>query len=225
MEPAGLVIGIAGLAGLFSSCLEAIDRVKDYRSYASDSGSLIVQLDAHRVRLERWGHDVGFENGRLSADHDRRLDDTQTRSVIEDLLTIINGTLGSDGRPHQAGSGHTHLDATLGNTNQPRTLEGVGSRRRKLTWALGGKGDRTVQVTQLGKLVQLLHDLVPPDRVASTRPTTDVGSLEALRGAGPLDSTPRPGTRSEHVWLAEIRQTMAELRQTLAEARGEMARP
>ncbi|KFA81732.1 hypothetical protein S40288_05985 [Stachybotrys chartarum IBT 40288] len=130
VEPAGLVIGIAGLAGLFSSCLEAIDTVTEYRSFASDSG------------LERWGHDVGFENGRLSADHDQRLDDTQTRSVVENLLTIINGTLGSDGRPHQAGRGHTHLDATLGNTSQFRTLEGVGSMRRKLTWALGGKGDR-----------------------------------------------------------------------------------
>ncbi|ROT37132.1 hypothetical protein SODALDRAFT_279597 [Sodiomyces alkalinus F11] len=187
-------VGLVGLAGLFSSCLEAIDRVKDYKSFSSDSSSLNVQLDAHRVRLERWGRDVGLDNGRLSADHDRRLDDNQTRSVVEELLAIINGTLGSDGRPGQTGSGHTHLDATLGNTKQPRTLEGVGSRRRKLTWALGGKGDRTVQVTQLGKLVQLLHDLVPPDRAASTRPTTD------------------------HGWLTEFHQTLAEFRQTLAEA-------
>ncbi|KAI6777808.1 uncharacterized protein J7T54_002844 [Emericellopsis cladophorae] len=205
-------------------CKEAIDRVKDYQSFASDSASLSVQLNAHRVRLERWGRSVGLDNGQLSAEHDPLLDDDQTRSMVGSLLTIINSTLGSDGRQYQARGVPTNLDATLGNINQLRTLDGVGSRRRKLTWALGGKGDRTMQITQLGKLVQHLHDLVPPGRVATTPPTTDLGSLDAFRGAGPLGTTPRPGTQSEHVWLAEIRQTMAEYRQALAEVQAETRR-
>jgi hypothetical protein len=53
----------------------------------------------------------------------------------------------------------------------PRTRHGMASepRRRKLAWALWGKGRRTEQVERFEKLVQDLHDLVPPDAGQGTR--------------------------------------------------------
>lgn len=53
--------------------------------------------------------------------------------------------------------------------DQPRTRQGAAeSKICKLTWALGGKGDRIVQVKLLGNLVQQLHYLVPPERADGT---------------------------------------------------------
>lgn len=37
MEPVGLAVGVLGLAGLFSTCLEAVDKVQSYRSFGVDS--------------------------------------------------------------------------------------------------------------------------------------------------------------------------------------------
>ncbi|KAK4077226.1 hypothetical protein Purlil1_12440 [Purpureocillium lilacinum] len=44
MEAAGLVIGVAGLAGLFNSCLEAVDKVQSYQTFGADSHVLDTRL-------------------------------------------------------------------------------------------------------------------------------------------------------------------------------------
>lgn len=215
MEAAGLGIGIAGLAGLFSACLEAIEKVKAYKSFTSDADALNVQYDAHRLRLERWGRSVGLASGQLSADHHQRLDDSQTSSAIADLLRIINNILGSDGGSKPTRRGLTGLlqDAALGaGVDHPRTRQGVTeSKTRKLTWALGGKGDRTVQVKLLGNLVQQLHYLVPPQQADGTHPTPDVSSGDTSRGTDPLSKVQTPETQSQPGWLAEIRQALAQV--------------
>ncbi|KAH7377247.1 prion-inhibition and propagation-domain-containing protein [Plectosphaerella cucumerina] len=215
MEAAGLGIGIAGLLGLFSACLEAIDKVKAYKSFTTDADALNVQCDNHRLRLEYWGRNVGLANGQLSADYYQRLDDDKTRSSVADLLRIIHSVLGSDGGSKQTGRGITGLlkNTTLGATaNHPRTRQGAAeSKTRKLTWALGGKGDRTVQVKLLGDLVQQLHNVVPPERTGSTHPTPDISSHEALRGTDALGKAQTPGTQSElGSLLAEFRQALAQ---------------
>jgi hypothetical protein len=51
IKAAGLGIGIAGLAGLFSARLEAIDKVKSYKSFTADADTLNVQYDAYRLTL------------------------------------------------------------------------------------------------------------------------------------------------------------------------------
>lgn len=169
MEVAGLGIGIAGLVGLFSSCLEAIDKVKDYKSSTFDPDALNVQFDAERLRLQHWGCNVGLEleNGRLSTSHHERLNDNKLRSMVEDLLRIIHDILKSDERFDQSGNGKAGLSSNVASSraNQPRrTRERVArSRTSRVIWARGGgKGDRTAQVTQLGSLVQHLYNLVPP---------------------------------------------------------------
>ncbi|KAH7128917.1 ankyrin-1, partial [Dactylonectria macrodidyma] len=55
MEPIGLAVGIAGLAGLFSSCLEAVDMIHTYLSFGADSQVLDTRFRAAKVRLEKWG--------------------------------------------------------------------------------------------------------------------------------------------------------------------------
>ncbi|KAH7129676.1 hypothetical protein B0J13DRAFT_563207 [Dactylonectria estremocensis] len=52
MEPVGLAIGAAGLAGLFSSCLEAVDKVQSYKSFKTDSHVFDAQFRAKKLRFE-----------------------------------------------------------------------------------------------------------------------------------------------------------------------------
>ncbi|KAH6990055.1 hypothetical protein EDB80DRAFT_781838 [Ilyonectria destructans] len=130
METAGLVVGLAGLAGLFNSCLESINKVQSYQTFGTDSHVL-------DTRFKRWGLGVGIEQGRLLPDHHSALDDKDTSTVVTDLLHIIikaicdaNNT--PPRRTRTAGPGDEGL-------HQPRHPYAVASesRRRKMTWAHG----------------------------------------------------------------------------------------
>ncbi|KAK2053480.1 hypothetical protein LY76DRAFT_468312, partial [Colletotrichum caudatum] len=61
-------------------------------------------------------------------------------------------------------------DDLLG-SHRSRARHGPSSepRRRKLTWALWGKGERTEQVSVFDKLIQQLHNIVPPRTAEGTR--------------------------------------------------------
>ncbi|KAK4232857.1 hypothetical protein C8A03DRAFT_39490, partial [Achaetomium macrosporum] len=214
MEPASLSIG---LVGVIQPLIHLSGIVKAYRSFAPDSDALNAQFEAERLRFERWICGVGPDKGQLLADH-------QARSVVEDLLSVIDNILETKENIYQiwgAKSGPLNK-ATSGTVNQRHTREGdTGSKRRKLVWALGRKQHFTDLVTRFGKVVQQLHDLVPPDQAASTRSTTGNGSHEPLQGADPQSNVPGTTTEFERGLQAEFCQTLVELRQALAEAQGE----
>lgn len=86
MEVTGLIIGIAGL---FSACLEAADRVQSYRSFGADSHILGTRFQAAKIVLEQWGARAGFENDTLSQKHSPELDQPDIKIAVKDVLTII----------------------------------------------------------------------------------------------------------------------------------------
>ncbi|KAI9896030.1 hypothetical protein N3K66_009099 [Trichothecium roseum] len=90
MEVAGLVIGVAGLAGLFSTCLEAMAKVQDYVDYRSDLFMLETQLRAVKVRFEKWGKCVGVAEGKSLVNHHPALSDEQISRSVRELLECIN---------------------------------------------------------------------------------------------------------------------------------------
>src|SRR5437762_8290269 len=65
MEPGGLAVSIVGLAGLFSLCLDVIEKVEKYKDFGTDSRTLIAQFEADKLRFKRWGEKVGFKNQKL----------------------------------------------------------------------------------------------------------------------------------------------------------------
>ncbi|KAH7113125.1 prion-inhibition and propagation, helo domain-containing protein [Dactylonectria estremocensis] len=179
MEPVGLAVGIAGLAGLFSSCLEAVEKVQSYRSFGADSQVLDTQFKAEKLRFEQWGRHVGFDRGTPSADHHQALDDPDISSAVRDLLLIIDNICNANGasrRPLLARTGLAQDELFRARQAQPSRTAPSESRRRKLAWALGGRGERTEQVNLLGKVVQQLHNLVPPDSAKATRPVHEPNS-------------------------------------------------
>ena len=60
MEPVGFTIGVMGLAGLFSTCMQCFDYVQLGRAFGDDYGKCLLRLDAAKLRLSRWGEAVGI---------------------------------------------------------------------------------------------------------------------------------------------------------------------
>ena len=69
MEAAGRGIGVAGLVGLFNTCVDIIERVDSYKDVGGESRSLLARFEADRVRLRRWGQIVGLDKHQPD-DHD-----------------------------------------------------------------------------------------------------------------------------------------------------------
>lgn len=60
MEPVGFAIGIAGLAGTFTACVDCYEYIQLGRNFGHDYGKCLLRLDAAKVRMTRWGASVGL---------------------------------------------------------------------------------------------------------------------------------------------------------------------
>jgi Ras family protein A len=60
MEAAGLAVGVVGLAGLFSACVDCFHYIDAGRRYEYDSEILIAKFHIQHVRLYLWGYLVGL---------------------------------------------------------------------------------------------------------------------------------------------------------------------
>ncbi|VUC30448.1 unnamed protein product [Clonostachys rosea] len=163
MELAGLVVGVAGLAGIFSSCVGAIERVQSYHAYAADSGALATRFKVAKVRFEGWGAAVGIQDSKLLADHHPALDDPSRIEVITEMLQIILKAICDENHKFstQARPSKLHNNATL-RSNATHASTSSESKKRKVQWALWGKDGRMERVELFEKLVDGLHHLVSP---------------------------------------------------------------
>lgn len=59
-EVFGIVAGAAGLAGLFTPCVECFEYIQFGRSFGKDYETCLVKFDVVRLRLSRWGTSVGL---------------------------------------------------------------------------------------------------------------------------------------------------------------------
>ncbi|KAF5675933.1 ankyrin repeat domain-containing protein [Fusarium denticulatum] len=214
METVGLVIGVAGLAGLFTSCVEALDKIQSYRTFGTDSHVLNTRFKAARARFERWGPGVGIEQGRLKHAHHPALDDKAVSDAVAELLHIIVEAICDAGNvpPRRArGTGFDNKDSVeRGRPTARNTMHE--SKTKKMSWALWGKGKRAEQVEIFEKLVQQLHNLVPPrtENNPWSAGNPDAGRTDTLtQGADP-----------GHGWYDEIRRVLERIKEDIrAEAR------
>ncbi|KAI1744803.1 prion-inhibition and propagation-domain-containing protein [Xylaria scruposa] len=85
MEVAGLAIGIAGLSGLFTACIDCFELVQRGRYLGHDYVLLERKFANQRIRLVTWGQACGFTKNH----YDTRIDeDPQVRDAIE--LTLAH---------------------------------------------------------------------------------------------------------------------------------------
>jgi hypothetical protein len=83
MEVAGLAVGVAGLAGLFSCCNSAFQLVQKGRSFGRDYKILETKFANQELRLRAWGRASGLADG---TGYDKRLDERELRQQVEATL-------------------------------------------------------------------------------------------------------------------------------------------
>ncbi|ETS78829.1 hypothetical protein PFICI_08682 [Pestalotiopsis fici W106-1] len=183
MEIAGLGIGIAGLAGMFSTCLDVVERIDSYKDFGIDSRAIMSQFDAQKLLFKRWGKAVGFEGSRLRDDHHEYLDDATTLSVVQSILDSIceiagdpdRLSLGKQDRPEFAGPKRQPYGAQ---ESWHGRFRGDASHKAKIGWTLRHKARFLALIQHFGNLVEKLHQLVPPNAPMSM----DLMAKQALRG-------------------------------------------
>ncbi|KAF2183047.1 P-loop containing nucleoside triphosphate hydrolase protein [Zopfia rhizophila CBS 207.26] len=87
MEAAGLVVGIAGLAGLFNVCSSAFKLVLKGRAFNKDYKILETKFSNQELRLRAWGRACGLIDG---TQYDARLDEPELNRQLVSTLECIN---------------------------------------------------------------------------------------------------------------------------------------
>jgi hypothetical protein len=86
MEPIGLGIGVAGLAGLFSACIDCFELVQRGRYHGRDYLLLETKFANQSLRLKTWGRACGFLDNNSD---DNTLGDEEIRDSIEMTLAHL----------------------------------------------------------------------------------------------------------------------------------------
>lgn len=178
MEPVGLAVGVAGLAGLFSAVLETIDKVRDYKTFANDSQILAVQFEAESVRFEEWGRKIGLDQGQFPTDLATGIEQrtfNAVRTLVQYAYDILKADDSSKKKERVGSSALGEESYEMNSTGSAHHVT-ADSKKSKLKWVFGGKVDRAEQVRLFGVIVQKLHDLVSPDHWQRTQPAHGLAS-------------------------------------------------
>ncbi|RBA10433.1 hypothetical protein FPRO05_05022 [Fusarium proliferatum] len=163
MEPVGLAVG---LVGLFSTCMDVMQRVDSYRTADRDSRQLDAQLNATMHLFEQWGDGVGISKGKLSDNHHPDLDNPRTYAVVQGLLNSIKDFSTNSNEPSSPkGLQKTPSFPMSGDVS---SHDSKISRWQKTAWALRGKLKQTSHVQALAGLVSDLYSIVSPDTAGSS---------------------------------------------------------
>lgn len=173
MEPVGFAVGVVGLAGLFSVCLEVIDRVDSYKEFGVESRSIIAQFEADKHLFIKWAKDVGIDKDKLNNNYHSHLYNPEINLIVQNILSSIQeifskteGTVSNLQPVMEAGPTSFPSGIHFLNTRKKaQNPEGAISKRVKIGWSLRSRAKFISQVQQFGALVQRLHSLVPPDEL------------------------------------------------------------
>jgi Prion-inhibition and propagation len=183
MEPVTFTVGVAGLIGTFTACVDCFEYIRIGRSLGADHQTAIVKLDLARLRLTRWGRSVGIVQG--DQDIDEAVAVTQLKSKLgapeKDFETVTN-TLGqlftlfkmSAETSNRLSSRIESEDETDNSTLNAdiaflhKRMRDLAIQRQKkstvlqkTSWALHRKKDFTNLVDQITELTSALVEVAP----------------------------------------------------------------
>jgi hypothetical protein len=93
MEVVGFTIGVVGLAGLYSTCIQLLGQIESSRTdyIARELHTLHARLCTTKHLLKEWGQALGLDSNGIpiSESHNPKLADAEKRKVRLDILTVI----------------------------------------------------------------------------------------------------------------------------------------
>jgi hypothetical protein len=100
MEAAGAAVSIISLVGLFSSVLEALEKVDAYRKFGDESRFITTQLELNKAHFRQWADRVGIADptsaagaAKPRAEHHPKLDDPVIYKLVKRTLECMNERL------------------------------------------------------------------------------------------------------------------------------------
>lgn len=167
------MVGLSGVVGLFTSCLEIVQRYDTYKTATRDKRSLDVQLDGAIYRLKHWGNSVGIKGEKLSDNHHPAFRNPETIGLVNAILRNIGEILDLSDDANRSVDVQK-APACVINHHQFSSSTKL-PRLERAAWALGGRFKQTNHIQALEPLVSLLYDIVPP---AGAKPLLHTNSLE-----------------------------------------------
>jgi len=190
MDPISFTVGIVGLTGLFSVCLDVIDKVDSYKDFGSDARAIVTQYEAYKHLFTRWARDVGISEDTPNESYNRKLDNPATCLIVQKILSGIQEIFGKTERTFSGlqpvvGAGPTSFPDEIRFLDRRQKTQkpyGAISQRSRIGWSLRGKAKFISQVQQFGSFVRTLQDLVPPDGLAVSGNPQKLISSDSLGG-------------------------------------------
>lgn len=188
MEPVSFTIGVAGLAGLFSTCMECFDYIQLGRAFGKDYGKCLLRLDAAKLRFSRWGEATGVAS--TSQVVDRLALPKEDFRLAESLLQQIHDLFEDTEKMSIRYQKHAALDSSISDAlavcdeeidlslqdlQLHSQLRAITSRRQKSTglvqkarWALYEKKKLDTMISDITEFVDRLVDLFPDVKESQT---------------------------------------------------------
>jgi hypothetical protein len=203
MDPVSFTIGVFGLVGTFTACVDCFEYFRIGRSLGEDYEICIVKLDLVRLRFTRWGESVGIGN----IDEDTAVAGLKSKLIAPEteFITIMR-TLGQILRLFESAAETSNILAMKAARNLSvadedvkfedgrlrdlhEAMRNLATRRQKrssilqkTTWALYRKKDFTGLIENLTDLVTSLVEVVPlkPQQVLCHAEVEEINNDQSL---------------------------------------------
>ena len=195
MDPTGLTIGVVGLAGLVSTCIEAFRLLRSIRAFSRDTEILFTKLDIEKELFLQWAQQVGL----LKKHHfDGMLFDRQTDKLIHRVLREIKQLLSEagdmegkygesvQGPPRRIGYHYERSERFDEDSHDAQRQTKRVSFGRKFIWTVHGRDELKSLIDELGYFIGKLYQMIPSveQRNANLKELRDaranVGTLSTL---------------------------------------------
>jgi hypothetical protein len=221
MEPISFALALAGIPGIFTSCVECYKYIQFGREFEADLEMSLCKLDAAEMRLTRWGASMGIDgpdtklrSGAYSEDEIKKAYHWLTeirkafdsametsfrykRTVKPDKLQLLD----TDAEIHKQSGSLQMIHTRIRTINDKRVKP---RKRDRVAWALYRKGNFENLLESISDLTNNLVELFP-STVESQRQMCkeevqdlDVAALALLNKAvGDEDAILAPILRAE----------------------------
>lgn len=170
-EPASLAIGIAGIATLFDSAVNALEYIHFAKTFGADFQHCQLRLDNACLRLSRWGEAAGIihVDDLTSSLANTRLDEAdlpEAKRILDGILAEIRCARDIEAKFTPAAAGpikDVRTDLSDSNLTMHKKMRAIIRRRQrhtslldKASWAIR---ERARFSELIGKIIALIDDL------------------------------------------------------------------